>query len=484
MADAPKILGTDSLRSAYPKLNMMVDLVNNFKSQVNEIVVEGDSSVEAAQARVDAEGNVFPTLKDRMDDRDEQLEKKASKEELNALGQLKLNGTYATLTDLQTAFPSGDMGLYLVTANGYVYRWDSAEWIQSVQFQSTGIAKKSITINEIEPIETGKNMFNKDDVGVGYLLPDGSLNGGSTYRTTHFIPAYAGIDYTSKYTRKLGVYDNAKTLIQVIDNSAAGNYTVTPAQDGFIRVSFYASVIDEMQVEQGVTSSATEPYYLKLQYEKSQVFENPLNGKTILNLGDSIAYGAYNNGIGYADLIASKNTMSVYDYSQSGATIADVTSVEPTRACIQHKLDDFMTENPSVTPEYILLEGGANDILYASLGTKTSGYEDTWTTTEFCGGLESIINTLKINYPSSKLVFVCVHNNYARDLTDQTTYYEKTVGILKKWSVPYVDIFREGGLNTWITIMRSTYTDTGTHPNELGYNLFYVPLIETKMKAI
>src|SRR5690606_6972243 len=41
--------------------------VENIQQQVNKLVVEGDSSVEAAQARVDAEGKSFPTLKARLD---------------------------------------------------------------------------------------------------------------------------------------------------------------------------------------------------------------------------------------------------------------------------------------------------------------------------------------------------------------------------------------------------------------------------------
>ena len=36
------------------------------QSQLNEIVIEGDSSVEAAQARVDTEGIVYPDLRERL----------------------------------------------------------------------------------------------------------------------------------------------------------------------------------------------------------------------------------------------------------------------------------------------------------------------------------------------------------------------------------------------------------------------------------
>ncbi|RKO63565.1 glycosyl hydrolase family 28-related protein [Caldibacillus debilis] len=94
MADAPKINPTDTLRESYPKLNQAIDNANNAlktantaketadqslamsentQKQLNQIVIEGDSSVEAAQARVDAEGNVFATLKERLDTKETQF---------------------------------------------------------------------------------------------------------------------------------------------------------------------------------------------------------------------------------------------------------------------------------------------------------------------------------------------------------------------------------------------------------------------------
>ncbi|MEH6891479.1 hypothetical protein V7024_17640, partial [Bacillus sp. JJ864] len=43
------------------------DLSNNVQTQVDTIVINGDSGPEAKQARVDADGNVHETLKDRAD---------------------------------------------------------------------------------------------------------------------------------------------------------------------------------------------------------------------------------------------------------------------------------------------------------------------------------------------------------------------------------------------------------------------------------
>ena len=95
MADTPKINASDRSVEAYEKINRSIDHANgarqiaegadekadqaietsntaNDKSdstqeQLNQIVIDGDSSVEAAQARVDADGESYDTLKDRLD---------------------------------------------------------------------------------------------------------------------------------------------------------------------------------------------------------------------------------------------------------------------------------------------------------------------------------------------------------------------------------------------------------------------------------
>ena len=51
----------------------IVHVSNNLQSQLDQIVVSGDSSVEAAQARVDESGKTYPTLKKRLDDKEQEV---------------------------------------------------------------------------------------------------------------------------------------------------------------------------------------------------------------------------------------------------------------------------------------------------------------------------------------------------------------------------------------------------------------------------
>ena len=101
MADAPKILGTDSLRQAYPKLNQAIELVNNYQKQIDEIVVEGDSSVESAQARVEEDGTVNATLKNRLDKKEKEFASQLAEKET----QIQQVNADITLVNSKTSNP-------------------------------------------------------------------------------------------------------------------------------------------------------------------------------------------------------------------------------------------------------------------------------------------------------------------------------------------------------------------------------------------
>jgi len=81
MADTPKLNPSDRSVEAYEKINQSIDHANNAKTasdnanttadeakQLDQVVIDGDSSVEAAQARVDTDGVSHQTLKERLDD--------------------------------------------------------------------------------------------------------------------------------------------------------------------------------------------------------------------------------------------------------------------------------------------------------------------------------------------------------------------------------------------------------------------------------
>ena len=65
------------------------------------------------------------------------------------------------------------------------------------------------------------------------------------------------------------------------------------------------------------------------------------------------------------------------------------------------------------------------------------------------------------------------------------------VDACKKWSIPIIDIFNRGNLNTFLAEhykftnpTESQPNGDRTHPNELGYTTYYLPLIYETLSLI
>lgn len=155
---AQKIEYSDNLKKGTDKLNESIEQSNaasqkaitaeqtanqaiqqseSTQTQLDNIVIEGDSSVEAAQARVDSKGESFPTLKSRLDNF-----------EVSATQQLQqteqsLNAQLAQIPKLVgTDFEYKGVAFEKVKPhNGWAYskyKWDdSTKEVVSLQFEGT-----------------------------------------------------------------------------------------------------------------------------------------------------------------------------------------------------------------------------------------------------------------------------------------------------------------------------------------------------------
>lgn len=76
-----------------------------------------------------------------------------------------VKGTYPDLTTLLSEKPDGDTGNFVLESDGHVYHWNGATWIDTgIQYQSTGIAEKSINEEKttfIKKVPTSINLFDK-----------------------------------------------------------------------------------------------------------------------------------------------------------------------------------------------------------------------------------------------------------------------------------------------------------------------------------
>lgn len=106
VAEQAKVNSTKALAdstSALSTANQAKTASDSTQAQLDQVVIEGDSSVEAAQARVKADGTTFTTLKDRLNNSDAQLAENAN---LIVYITDKRFGADSTLLDNTTAIQS------------------------------------------------------------------------------------------------------------------------------------------------------------------------------------------------------------------------------------------------------------------------------------------------------------------------------------------------------------------------------------------
>lgn len=112
----------------------------------------------------------------------EQLAEKATKADLERIGTATPKGTYATLAALETAFPTGTTGIYIVSADGKWYYWNGTKWTPGAQYQSTGIALNSIEPTMVKGVNMqGGNLYSPQYFQTGWIDNTGTVQSHKTY---------------------------------------------------------------------------------------------------------------------------------------------------------------------------------------------------------------------------------------------------------------------------------------------------------------
>lgn len=176
-------------------------------------------------------------------------------------------GTYATLSALQTAFPTGNNNTYIVAADGYSYYWNGTMWAQLTKYQSDGLAFKSITSDKVAFVKIGSsNLFNKNTSTLDkYVSPDnGNLGTLANFFVSDFIPVEPSMQYIINVARHYAIYDANKTYISGVTPTSPFTNVIftTPANARYIRFSNNASGIDTNRVNVGNSVLPYEPFYL------------------------------------------------------------------------------------------------------------------------------------------------------------------------------------------------------------------------------
>lgn len=210
---------------------------------------------------------------------------------------------------------------------------------------------------------------------------------------------------------------------------------------------------------------------------------NPLKGKKIGALGDSLIYG---NSIGneYTSLykIAERNNMTYTNYGLNGNPIAYKSGITQTPMCQRYS---SMSNNL----DYIVVLGGANDRrLNIPIGTN----EDTQNTT-FKGALKILIEGLLTKYPGKKILFMTNYNRVQGKNSvnaEDKDYVDAMLEICGIYGIPCFDNYRKSGIS-WHTNLQISWADEGVYlGGEINRHLspeaydFLIPVYENLLKSI
>ncbi|MBZ5203192.1 SGNH/GDSL hydrolase family protein [Planomicrobium chinense] len=148
-------------------------------------------------------------------------------------------GTYATLTSLQTAFPTGTTGVYVVTADGKWYYWTGSVWAAGGTYQSTGLSNQTVTPEKTTFANKkilSNNLFNVNTASTGYIInSSGSLYANPSYDASDFIQVDPNTPYSFSASSRVVEYNSSKAHIKQTDSVTS---VVTGETTAYIRVHY------------------------------------------------------------------------------------------------------------------------------------------------------------------------------------------------------------------------------------------------------
>lgn len=273
------------------------DRINRF----NEMTTKQQQDMEVVDAR---QGKT--TLRDNIQDVKSQLADKARKDDVDVALALKANqialndlhtkvlskvdksyvdiltqsiasgspkGVYPTVGDLNTAFPTGNTNVYVISADKNWYYWSGVAWTAGGVYNSTVLAHGSVSPEITNFLVTGKNLFNKNTITTGFTLgANGELVASAI--TGVFVSDFIKVKPSTLYSTNqqilygaLRFYDLNKTFIST--PSETGNQFTTPANCYYIRQVSNVSGINVFQIEEGGAMTDYEEFY----YSSPQNFQ-------------------------------------------------------------------------------------------------------------------------------------------------------------------------------------------------------------------
>ena len=198
-----------------------------------------------------------------------------------------------------------------------------------------------------------------------------------------------------------------------------------------------------------------------------------LKGKKINFLGDSITEGYGASGadkIYHAVLKSSVGLAEARNYGKSGTKIARLPVVT------SDSFDqDFNLRAPDMDKDAdaVIVFGGTNDYGHATIPLGTMEDRDIHT---FYGGVHSLCQYLIKEYTGKTIVFMTpLHrmeekaHSWSDKSSDLICFVKAIREVCEYYSIPVLDMFKEGGMHGNMKVWCDEYMPDGLHPNDKGH---------------
>lgn len=208
-----------------------------------------------------------------------------------------------------------------------------------------------------------------------------------------------------------------------------------------------------------------------------------LKNLTVNFLGDSITegFGTTAQDKVFHQIIKEKYNMKhAYNYGVGGSRIAR--QIVPTKESTKWDLNfELRSQIMDQNADAIVVFGGTNDYGHGDAPFGTLESEDIYT---FCGAVNSLIKTLKHNFPQAKLIFMtpihrdCEEQPSLPDSKKLEDYVNAILTICKNHKVPVIDLFN---INPLDPTDKEVVPD-GVHPNDKGHAIMAQVIAEELLK--
>lgn len=178
---------------------------------------ERDTSAEVQRARIGSTGTAYPTLKNRIDNQEAELTNNIN----DKLSQISAAPeTFANLAALKSTYPNGRIGLFVTVDNGHKYIWSNNRWTDGGAYQAVGILDHSIDSNKLTKETQNLGISN----GVYYPLIKSNILNNTLESTKPFAEHLA---YPLSISVENANPDNVYLLLQIRHDTENNQYGAT-----------------------------------------------------------------------------------------------------------------------------------------------------------------------------------------------------------------------------------------------------------------